>query len=132
MTTVKEGELWPRRRSANVGDKAEQVGRLWLMWFVASGLGIVVGPPSVSVCSSPNKLSTRFPISSRSSIQVFCISLFFIIRFDSPVARSSKPSSAGESEDKTAVIEDFVEYEDCKRVFEISSACTLRANKESR
>ena len=88
-------------------------------------------PPSVSVCS-PNKLSTRFPISSRSSIQFFCRSLFFIIRFDNPVALCSRLSSTGESEDNTAVIEDFVANEDCKRVFEISSACTLRANKESR
>ena len=127
MTTDKEGELRPRRRSDRDGDSADEAGRLWLIWL---GLGLVV-PPSVSVCS-PNKLSTRFPISSRSSIQFFCRSLFFIIRFDNPVALCSKPSSAGESEDKTAVIEDFVANEDCKRVFEISSACTLRANKESR
>ena len=83
------------------------------------------------VCS-PNKLSTRLPISSKSSIQSFCRSLLFIIRFDNPVALSSKLSSAGESGDKIAVMEDLVEKEDCKRVLETSSACTLRANKESR
>jgi hypothetical protein len=55
-----------------------------------------------------------------------------MIRFDKPVALSSKLSSTGESEDKTAVMEDFVAIEDCKRVLETSSACTLRANKESR
>ena len=88
-------------------------------------------PASASVCS-PNKLSTRFPISSKSSIQFFCISLLFIIRFDNPVARSSKLSSTGESVDSAVVMEDFVAREDCKRVLEISSACTLRANKESR
>jgi hypothetical protein len=57
--------------------------------------------------------------------------LLFIIRFDNPVALSEL-ASASESVDSTAVMEGVVASEDCKSVFEISSACTLRANKESR
>ena len=134
--TVNGGELWPRRRSASVCGNADEVGRLWLMWLVGPGIRRCCPrpgprPPSISVCS-PNKLSTRFPISSKSSVQTFCKPLPFLIRLDKPVARSSKLSSAGESEDKTAVMDDFVAKEDCNRVLEISSACTLRANKESR
>lgn len=139
MTAARVGES---RRPASVGGNADEVGKLWLIGLVASGIGgsteicnpclrLGLGPPSVSV-RSPNKLSTRFPISSKSSIQFFCKSLLFIIRLDKTVALSSRLSSTGESVDKTAVMEDFVAREDCNRVLEISSACTLRANKESR
>lgn len=112
---------------------------MWLVALALGGLigvrmlcpGLGLGPASVSVCS-PNKLSTRFPISSRSSVQFFCEFLLFVTHLDKPVALSSKVSSMGESEDGTEVIGDFVAREVCRRVLEISRACTLRANKESR
>ena len=55
-----------------------------------------------------------------------------MIRFDSPFALSSRLSSASESVDSAAVMEDLVAREDRKRALESSSACTLRANNESR
>ena len=56
-----------------------------------------------------------------------------MIRLDNPVALSSRLSSAGESVDGATVMEEgLVVKEDCKMVLESSSACTLRANNESR
>jgi hypothetical protein len=70
---------------------------------------------------------------ARSSNQPSCTLELAPIRDDSLCALASNElSTAGESAARTAESEDCVLMEDWRSALDISSACTLRASRESR
>lgn len=103
------------------------VGNDWLTTPTSSaGLGLEMGE---------NSPSTPLDISSRSSIQLSCLptpppKLFRNLLVRLSILRSILSSSVSFPFKKANEL--CVDMDDCKRVLDISSACTLRSRSESR
>ena len=103
------------------------MGRLWL-----TGASVREERSSSELVPDRTRPSTPLEISSKSSIHASCVSLLLRMRVVSLCARSWSCRSASASSASTAERLDWVDMDDCRSAFDISSACRLRSRRESR